>query len=72
MADSDLKPVADEYLREAHLLEPGQRLHRLVARLFDTYYDDLTESRIIEVERLVDTFRFTHADGTRLEGKLDG
>ncbi len=63
---SELKPVADEYLRDEIRLEPGKsRLHRLVARLFDTYIDDLTDERIIELEQLADTFRITHASGTR-------
>lgn len=61
-----LKAIAAEYLNKAHTLKPGDRLHRLVARLGDTYYDDLTEDRIVEIERLVDQFRLTHADGSRL------
>jgi hypothetical protein len=63
---SDLKPVADEYLRSVIQLKPGSRLHRLMARLADTYIDDLTDDRIVELERLADTFRITHADGMRL------
>lgn len=61
-----LKAIAAEYLNDVHILKPGDRLHRLVARLGDTYYDDLTEDRIVEIERLVDQFRLTHADGSRL------
>lgn len=63
----DLKPIADDYLRDQITLTPGKsRLHRLVARLFDTYIDDLSDDRIIELERLADTFRITHADGSAL------
>jgi len=61
-----LKPIADEYLRDEIILRPGRsRLHRLVARLFDTYIDDLSDDRIEELERLADTFRVTHANGDR-------
>lgn len=61
-----LKPVADDYMRDVLTLKPGNRLHRLVARLHDTYYDDLSDDRIVELERLADTFRITHADGNRM------
>jgi len=54
------------YLRDRITLAPGDRLHRLVARLLDTWIDDLTDERIVELERLIDTFRRTHADGQRL------
>lgn len=66
MSAPDLKPVADEYMRDEHRFRPGERLHRLVARLGDTWIDDLTEDRIIELERLADSFRLTHADGRAL------
>jgi hypothetical protein len=61
-----LKPVADEYMRDEIRLKPGDRLHRLVARLGDTYLDDLSDDRIIELERLADSYRLTHADGKRI------
>lgn len=64
-----LKSVAPEYLRDDLHLKPGSRLHRLVARLFDTYIDDLTEDRIVELETLADTFRLTHADSRRFESE---
>lgn len=60
-----LKPVAADYLGQIIILKPGDRLHRLVARIADTWYDDLPEDRIIELERLADEFRLTHADGSR-------
>lgn len=60
-----LKPVADDYLRDFIKLNPGDRLHRLVARLGDTWIDDLSEDRIIELEQLADSFRITHASGAR-------
>lgn len=61
-----LKPVSGDYLRDNISLKPGDRLHRLVARLADTYIDDLTDDRIIQLEAYADTFRLTHADGSRL------
>lgn len=64
MAD-ELKPIDGAYLRDVIRLNPGDRLHRLVARLCDTYIDDLSYEQIIELERLADTFRITHADGRR-------
>jgi hypothetical protein len=62
----DLKPVDETYLRDELRLRPGNRLHRLVARLFDTYIDDLSDERIVEIERMVDTVRITNASGRRL------
>lgn len=61
----DLKPVSDDQLRVEHRLRPGDRLHRLVARMADTYIDDLDDGRIEELERKVDEWRWMHADGTR-------
>lgn len=64
--DAILKPIDAAYLRDELRLYPKHsRLHRLVARLFDTHIDDLTDERIIEIEALADTFRLTHADGSR-------
>lgn len=60
-----MKPIDPEYLAETHTIKPGDRLHRLVARMADTYIDDLSDERIEEIERLVDSFRITHADGGR-------
>ncbi|QUS40549.1 hypothetical protein RPMA_18195 [Tardiphaga alba] len=65
---ADLKPIANDYLKDRIVLEPCKsRLHRLVARLFDTYIDDLSDERIIELEQLADSFRITHADGKRFD-----
>lgn len=65
-----LKPVAAEYMRDVHRFQPGDRLHRLVARLCDSYIDDLSDVRILEIERLVDGFRITHADGASLDNRV--
>jgi len=62
----DLLPVAESYLRDEFRFRPGERLHRLVARLCDTYYDDLSDENIIKLEHLADTWRITHADGSRM------
>lgn len=60
-----LKPVADEYLLETHIIKPRDRIHRLVSRMADTHYDDLTDDRIEQLERQVDEWRWMHADTTR-------
>lgn len=60
-----LHPISEDYLRDNITLRPGDRLHRLVARLSDTYYDDLTDERIVELERHVDEWRWMHANGSR-------
>lgn len=62
---ADLKPIDEAYLRDVIRLAPEQRLHRLFARLCDTYIDDLTDERIVELEQLADLFRITHANGQR-------
>ena len=61
-----LLPVAPDYALEIFVIKPGERLHRLMARLADTYYDDLSIDRIEKLEELVDTWRLTHADGSRI------
>lgn len=60
-----LKPIADEYLHKTHVIKPRDRLHRLISRLADTYYDDLTDERIEQLERLADEWRWMHADASR-------
>lgn len=72
MTDTELKPIDGTYLRDVIRLNPGDRLHRLVARLCDTYIDDLSDDRILELERLVDSFRATHANGSRLAASKTG
>lgn len=62
-----MKPIDPEYMLATLSLEPGNRLHRLVARLFDTYIDDLTEELIEELERVLDERRICHASGRRFE-----
>jgi len=60
-----MKPVANDYMNQTFHVKPGDRLHRLFARMADTYYDDLTEDRIEQLERTVDGWRWMHADATR-------
>jgi hypothetical protein len=59
--------IAAEYLNETLSVEPGNRLHRLVALLFDTWYDDLTDERIAELERHVESFRWMNASAERVD-----
>lgn len=61
---ADLKPIDERYLRSSVTLHPGDRLHRLVQRMADTYIDDLTDGRILELEQHADSFRLSHANGT--------
>jgi hypothetical protein len=60
-----MKPIAPQFLSQTFEVQPGDRLHRLFARLADTYYDDLSEDRIEELERKVDEWRWMHADASR-------
>lgn len=62
---SDLKPIDETYARSQVTLRPGDRLHRIVQRMADTYIDDLTDDRILAVEQLIDSYRLTHASGVR-------
>lgn len=58
--------IDPEYLNRELRLRPGDRLHRLVAMLFDTYIDDLTDDRIAELEEHVAQFRWMSAGGKRV------
>lgn len=62
-----MQPIAPEYANAELKLKPGSRLHRLVAMLFDTYIDDLSDERIAELERHVEGFRWCNADGKRID-----
>ena len=64
---SALKPIADEYMRDQITVKPGSRLHRLIARLSDSYIDDISDERLLELEPLADSFRITHASGQRFD-----
>jgi hypothetical protein len=59
--------IAPEYADARLDVRPGDRLHRLVAMLFDTYCDDLSDERIAELERQVESFRWMNAAGQRLD-----
>jgi hypothetical protein len=67
-----LKPIDPEYLRVALSVQPSGRLHRLIARLFDTYIDDLPDGMIDEIEAKIDERRICHADGSRFGSKSHG
>lgn len=62
-----MQKIADEYLNRTHQIKPGDRLHRLFALLADTYYDDLSDQRIEELEHQVEGFRWMNAAGQRLD-----
>lgn len=61
-----MKKISAHYMDGDIVVKSSSRLHRLVARLSDTHYDDLTDDRIEEIEIIVDSFRNTHANGDRL------
>ena len=61
-----LKPISEEYLQADHRIRPGHRLHRLISRIADSYYDDVSDDRIEELERRVDEWRWMNANGDRL------
>lgn len=58
--------IDENYLNKELVSKPGQRLHRLIAMLFDTYCDDLTEARIEELQDHVAQFRWMNAKGDRV------
>lgn len=62
-----MRRVALEYASQPLEVKPGNRLHRLMSILFDTYYDDLTDERIAELEDLADSWRWMNANGERLD-----
>ncbi len=61
-----MQKIASEYMNVELTVKPGERLHRLVAMLFDTYYDDLTDERIAELEDHIAQFRWMDAKGNRV------
>ncbi|TPN74489.1 hypothetical protein [Mesorhizobium sp. B1-1-5] len=68
MAD-ELLPIDPEHLDTYITIEPGERLHRLLARLIDTHVDDLREEFIVDLERKIDQVRVTHGDGSAFGSK---
>lgn len=58
--------IDEDYLNKELVSKPGQRLHRLIAMLFDTHYDDLTDARIAELQDHVAKFRWMNANGDRV------
>lgn len=62
-----MQRISDEYLKKTLVIEPGCRLHRLVAMLHDTWYDDLTDERISELIRHVESFRWLNASAERVD-----
>jgi peptidoglycan/xylan/chitin deacetylase (PgdA/CDA1 family) len=60
-----MQKIAPEYANAELTVRPGDRLHRIVALLFDTYYDDVTD-HIAEIERSIEAWRWCAADGKRV------
>ncbi len=61
-----MQNVSPEYLNAEITSKPGGRLHRLIAMLYDTYFDDLTDERIAELEASVERFRWMNANCERV------
>ncbi len=61
-----MQQIAADYANAELKVRPGDRLHRLMALLFDTYFDDLSEERIAELERSVESWRWMNAAGQRV------
>lgn len=59
--------ISADYANSKIEIEPDSRLHRLVAMLVDTWYDDLTDDRISELEQKVAEFRWMDSTGKRLD-----
>ncbi len=62
-----MQRISEEYLSKPLTVRPGDRLHRLVALLFDTWFDDLTTERIAELERLVESWRWCDSNANRVD-----
>lgn len=58
--------IHERYAFQQITVKPGDRLHRLVAILCDTHYDDLTDDRIAELEQHAQSWRWMNADGERV------
>lgn len=67
-----MQNIADEYASATFTITPGERLHRIVALLFDTYFDDLTDARIAEIEQFIERFRWCDANGKRVDLAREG
>lgn len=61
-----MQPIAPEYENSELKVKPGDRLHRIVALLFDTYYDDMTDL-IPEIEHMIEARRWCNAAGKRVD-----
>jgi len=62
-----MQKIADDYMLATFTIIPGERLHRIMALLHDTYFDDLTDARITEIEQFIERFRWCNADGQRVD-----
>ncbi len=59
--------IAPEYLHADFRVRPGDRLHRLIAMLHDTYFDVLSDERLADLEEELVRFRWMNAAGERLD-----
>jgi len=61
-----MQAIAPEYLNKTFTIEPGDRFHRLISLMTDTWYDDLTDHKIKELEQMVESVRWMNAKAERI------
>lgn len=59
--------ISAEFANETFRIKPGDRFHRLIALLTDNHYDDVTDQRIEDLERHVESWRWMNAAGERVD-----
>jgi hypothetical protein len=62
-----MQKIADEYANSPIMVKPGDRIHRIVALLCDTWIDDLTGAKITEIEQSIESWRWCGANGKRVD-----
>lgn len=53
-------------MRDSYTVREGDRIWPIIDIIRNTWIDDLTDERIQEVVRLLDSYRLTDADGKRI------
>lgn len=61
-----MQAISPEYKNETFTIKPGDRFHRLIALMTDTWYDDLTDQKITELEQQVESFRWMNAKAEKV------
>ena len=53
-------------IRDSYRIDEGDKLWPLVQMVRNTHYDDLTEDRVQQLVKLIDSWRITDSDGKRI------